>query len=247
LRAVLALVAFSLTLPSGGTAGARESGDGWSFARQKLATLRQMTPKERAGRRFLLVVDIDYTVTDPRRRTQEAARLFGLGHVPLGKIGWDGRETAHNLGMDARTTTRFQRFWRQHFWKPESIHLDKAMPTAALLHEAKAAGAEIVYLTGRIDALRDATIDRLRALGLPDPEHVVTKPRVAVRTTAFKTRWLASLPPRTSVLWYMTDSPSELRSLRRGRVSVPTVFVHGPAPDARGWSPGKTPSIRVRR
>jgi hypothetical protein len=221
--------------------------DGWAFARERIDQLKRMGPAERKGRRFLFVVDIDYTVTDPRRRTQAAARRFGLGRVPLAKVGYDGLETARYLGLDARTAQRFQRFWLDYFWSPRHLRLDTALPTIKLLKEAKAAGAEIVYLTGRTDALKDATRDRLRALGMPDPDQVVTKPRVSVRTTTFKRSWLASVPRDAEVILFMTDSARELRAVRRAGLRIPVVHVASPAPEARGSPAGRVPTIRVPR
>jgi len=211
---------------------------GWRFVEEQLKDVR---PGD------VVVTDVDYSVVDPRPRTQGAVRAFGMGRWALRLMGWDGTETAARLGHGRATQRRFQGFWNDFFWSPDHLELDRALATAEVLARAKAAGAEILYLTGRNDELNLKTQERLAALGFPDAHNVRTK-REGEDTILFKEGWLRRLQAEGKrVLFYMSESPDEIEAARRA--NVPVLFVRGiPRYSAEARFKTPTPEIRgVRR
>jgi hypothetical protein len=204
----------------------------------------------------IVVFDIDNTLVDTRSRTRAAARAFAAEHpwasrlarLSLQEIGRDGRETALVAGLGEKRSEEFHRFWNRFFWRPSSlVHDTPLASTIALARKAKASGAEVYYLTGRVEALKAGTLRQLVSLGLPDADraHVLCKPRVGVSTMDFKRDSLLRLAGSgRRIGWYMTDSRREIASLPK---VAPGVFVDlavrapGPAPE-----PVFAPTVRLR-
>lgn len=225
-------------------------------ARSGVAFCRKVTRQLRPG--ACVVFDIDNTLVDTRHRTRAAAEAFArrnpraraLAGLPIHAVQRDGRATALRAGLDPRSAEAFHRFWERFFWSPRNLLLDGPLPqTIALARRAKAAGAEVYYLTGRVEALKRGTLAQLAAHGLPDADaaHVLCKPAVSVRTGAFKREALAQLRASgKAVRWFMTDSRSELAALAGAR--IPTVLVDFPvnAPDEPALA-RPVPTIRIAR
>lgn len=195
--------------------------------------LREVRAHAAAGRRPCVVFDIDNTLVDTRARTQAAAHSFGrqarrgapqaasvraLRRLALGAVGYDARATAAQLDLPSSATAAFQRHWLRFFWKPSNLRHDRPIrATIALARRAKAAGAEVFYLTGRTRALSAATILQLASLGLPDADvaHVLTKPEVAVPTGRFKRDAMQHLlAQKRPIGWFMTDSASDIAAVK---------------------------------
>jgi hypothetical protein len=153
------------------------------------------------GIRCAVVFDLDNTLFDTRYRTREAAKAFGkkygitrLAKAPLSKIGNDGADTCARLGIkDPKIVAAFQDFWLSFFWNQDNFHFDKPIKNVAkLLHDAKDAGAEIFYLTGRINDLRPGTRTQIESLPDGDDAHLIHKPGLGIHTPEFKTDQLAN-------------------------------------------------------
>lgn len=245
-RAVLLLLAFAAL---GESLALARGESGLAFCRRVTATI---------GRRSCVVFDIDNTLVDTRYRTRAAAEAYARRHpaaqvlagLPIRAILRDGRATALHAGLDRKGAEDFHRFWEGFFWSPKSFRFDAPLArTVALARGAKAAGAEVYYLTGRIQALKPGTLAELAALGLPDADskHVLCKPGVAVPTGSFKREALAELRASGRRLrWFMTDSRGELAALAGAR--VPSVLVDFPvnAPNEPTLR-GRVPTIRIPR
>jgi phosphoglycolate phosphatase-like HAD superfamily hydrolase len=207
-----------------------------------------------------VIFDIDNTLVDTRRRTLAAAHAFGrqggsetesLLRASIDHVGWDGAQTGKKLGLQRGTTRSFQRYWDDFFWSSENFKLDAPVrQTVQLARLAKAAGAEVIYLTGRIEDLKRGTIHQLRRLGLPDVDgsHVLCKPSLKVKTAAFKQDAVRRMQRDGSdVCWFISDSRSDVAAIQQ-RTTVPCVWVDFPVqPDGRAprIAPG-TPTIRIR-
>jgi phosphoglycolate phosphatase-like HAD superfamily hydrolase len=242
------LLLLALLALAEGPAAARGS-SGLAFCRRALSA---------GGARSVCVFDIDNTLVDTRYRTRAAAEAFARRHpgarslagLPIGAILRDGRSTALRAGLDPRRAEAFHRFWEGFFWSPRNFRCDAPLSqTVALAARAKAAGAEVYYLTGRIERLKPGTLAELAALGLPDADakHVLCKPSIAVSTGSFKRAALVGLRASGKKLrWFMTDSRGEIAALAGAR--VPSVLVDFPVNAPNETSLRRpVPTIRVGR
>jgi len=85
-----------------------------------------------------------------------------------------------------------------------------------LAKQAKAAGAEVVYLTGRIADRKDATVAELKKFGLPDADNVACKPDLGTRTVPFKAQWLQqSRDDGRPVAFFVTESRRDIAGVQK--------------------------------
>lgn len=219
--------------------------------------LRRIARDARHGRKVCVVFDIDNTLVDTRHRTLAALRAFAssdptlaaLAHTPLSKVRYDGASTAASVGLSGNQARGFDAFWQRFFWQPTSfLHDVPIAQTTRLARRAKAAGAEVYYLTGRVSALASGTLAQLAALGLPDADakHVLCKPDVGVRTGAFKRQELSRLHREGQrIAFFVSDAKSDLAAVTDLRLpSILVDFPVGPK-DAPTLSP-HTPRLRPR-
>jgi hypothetical protein len=203
---------------------------------QKFVTraLAEITARARRGERVCVVFDIDNTLADTRRRTLAAAAAFGRAHAGtaagkalqrarLDQIGIDAVETCARLKIrDPEVIRAFDRFWLASFWKPGHFRLDTPIAAAVrLARQAKRAGAEVHYLTGRIEASRPSTLAELRRFKLPDAdnEHLRCKPGLGARTALYKESVLRDMfSSGMHVAWFITEGRGDIAHLQR---SVP--------------------------
>lgn len=210
--------------------------------------LRQPRPE---GAR--LVFDIDNTVADTRYRTLHVARAFdGLGgtayfrQLSLADVRLDGRTTAEGLGLPAAVAEDFHAYWRSDrgFWCGDCFVHDRPLePVAALAQRATALGFEVVWLTGRIEALRVPTAHWLDTHGLSG-QQLVCKPDLTIRTTAFKAQYFASQGAPNKVGFFMTESTGDIAAVRAVVPTVPCIVVDFPYRESVPIDPS-TPVLSV--
>ena len=111
------------------------------------------------------------------------------------------------------------------------------MPGAvALVRQVRAAGCQIVYLTGRDHSMREGTEDSLRNWGFPydAPDcHLFTKPDARLDDTAFKEQAMEVLATLGSVVLYLDNEPSNVNLYHDRHPDALVVFVetdHSPRP-----------------
>ena len=227
--------------------------------------LRRIAHAARRGRKVCVVFDIDNTLVDTRHRTLAALRAFTqtdpalagltdpararLARTPLSKVRYDGASTAAAIGLSGSQALGFDRFWQRFFWSPENFRHDVPIAqTTRLARQAKTAGAEVYYLTGRVAALGSETLTQLAALGLPDADakHLLCKPAEGVRTDAFKRQELSRLRREGHrIAFFLSDAQSDLAAVADLRLpSVLVDFPVGPK-DAPSLSP-RTPRLHPR-
>ena len=240
--------------------------DGRRFCHKALSRISRRT---RQKKRTIVVFDIDNTLVDTRPRTLAAARSFlkarqnhgALRSLGLHLVRFDGKQTAIRLGLKAREAAAFTSHWERFFWNPKNLSLDVAIKdTVKLAHKAKAAGAEVYYLTGRVDAFKVGTVAQLRRHGLPDVDgdHVICKPnpkpvpgsdRLSFTPTApFKLAQVRRLLRGGGKLGlFMSDSRDDVATLQKGLGCRSCVWVDFPAKAARKPVPirGGTPVLKV--
>lgn len=218
-------------------AGAREPLlDGRVFCEQALGDLAR---RVRSGEKVRVVFDIDDTLSESRARTMAVARGFDAANgtrffskLSLEQVGSSGGETAKALGLPDDVVAKFQAHWEVEFWKGSAfVHDTPIAPMVELAKRARAAGAEVVYLTGRVEALESATIAQLRRFGLEgvDAKTVVSKPELTVRTAPFKTEWLQrSAEAGHHLAFFITESRRDIAAVQRDLVGAPAVLVDSP-------------------
>jgi len=159
---------------------------------------------------------------DKTNGTHHFARLV------LAQVGSNGTETAKALNLPADAAAAFQTHWDVEFWKGASFaHETPIAPMVSLAKQAKAAGAEVIFLTGRIDALESATIAQLQRFGLKDvnADTVVSKADVSVRTGPFKTQWLQQSEASGHHLsFFVTESRRDIAAIQGGVAKAPAVL-----------------------
>lgn len=210
--------------------------------------LRQPPPE---GAR--LIFDIDNTVADTRYRTLHVARAFDahagsayFRQLSLADVRLDGRATAERLGLPAAVTEDFQAYWRSDlgFWCGDCFVHDRPLePVAALARRAAALGFEVIWLTGRIEALRAPTAHWLGAHGLSG-QRLVCKPDLTIRTAAFKANYFAAHDAPNKVGFFMTESTGDIAAVRALAPAVPCILVDFPYRESVPVDPA-TPVLAV--
>lgn len=212
--------------------------DGVAYLEATLTEIRRLR-REQPGIRPIVVFDLDNTIFETRTRTLAALHAIdaaqGTQHfrdLQLEDVGKDGRDTALRAGLSPEVAEQIQTAWLDWFWQGSHFMEDHVFTKVeALVHEASRAGAEVVYLTGRVN--QAATLDQLRAAGLPDADvdHVVCKPAVGANTGAFKGEWLRAKleDPGVFLGWFMTEGRRDIASVQAHDARVPCVrlgYVH---------------------
>jgi phosphoglycolate phosphatase-like HAD superfamily hydrolase len=190
------------------------------------SVLRQKSKQNNRGK-WCVIFDIDNTLVDTRHRTHAAARAFANKHpsgsslasIPFGKVRYNGKQTGKCLGLSSSMTRAFQRHWNRFFWDPVNFKHDRPIrQTVQLARQAKATGAEVFYLTGRIEPLKTATLSQLRQLGLPDADeaHLMCKPGLKVATAPFKQQTVQNMLAKGhDIGWFMSDSRKDIASVQQ--------------------------------
>ncbi|MBX7098083.1 MAG: HAD family hydrolase [Myxococcaceae bacterium] len=206
--------------------------DGKRFCAQALDDVKARVAR---GERAVVVFDLDNTVADTRARTLAIAHAYDAQRgthlfdgVALNEVGHDGEELARSLGLSEAEVTSFQRYWKAEFWKSDNLVHDLPMPTIIkLAQDAKKAGAEVIYLTGRAQETEAGTIAQLKRFKLPDADasHVLSKPLPRMSTPNFKVRELDRLERQGAhIAWFFTEGRKDLGYIQQ-KLSTPCVLL----------------------
>jgi len=187
-----------------------------------------------------VVFDIDNTVADTRYRTLAVAAEFdarqGSAHfrdLTLAQVGLDGASTAQASGAPPSVVSAFQQFWQsdEGFWSGAQFVHDRPLePVASIARRAEAAGIEVIWLTGRVQALRAATERWLLAQRLCT-RTLVCKQDLSVRTARFKAEFLSQHCQTRSVGFFMTESARDIAAVQAVVPSLECVLVDFPQRD----------------
>ena len=91
-----------------------------------------------------------------------------------------------------------------------------------LAQVAQAVGARVVYLTGRVEGLHNASVAQVRAAGLPvNDDDVICKPDLTARTGPFKASVLAELRKSATVGFFLTEGRRDLAVLHDALPDLP--------------------------
>lgn len=213
--------------------------DGVRFVKQALRDIRRLR-KEHPEVRPVVVFDLDNTIFETRARTLLALKAYDKAHGTahfaavkhIHQVGKNGAHSAELAHLPPEQWADVQSFWLSWFWKGEHFQHDVVFPrVVALAKAAKEAGAEVIYLTGRVD--RPFTLDELKRAELPDAdeEHLITKGVIGANTGDFKATWFKGLleDPKVHVGWFMTEGCRDIQALQNADARIPCVrlgYVH---------------------
>ena len=166
------------------------------------------------GRPAVVLLDLDDTLLSTTRRHQrilrefaaepafagrwpeEAARLAALAPPPH---AYSVADIAGAAGVaDPELVGRLREFWFSRFFRSEYLPEDLPVPGAPeFCRRLASAGALLVYLTGRDEAMRPGTEISLRRHGFPEPggpaARLVLKPTFDAADLAFKSEALGRI------------------------------------------------------
>lgn len=188
-----------------------------------------------------VVFDIDNTVADTRYRTLEVARAFDaayassyFGTLTLDRVGLDGEATARGLGLAPDTVKAFQEYWcsNEGFWCGTRFENDRPIEQVVdIVRRAQSNGLSVIWLTGRTEALREATMCWLQRHDLPCSE-LICKPNLSLRTTPFKVDVLRAMVERTRIRFFMTESRRDIAAAQSALPDLCCVLLEFPFPEA---------------
>lgn len=230
------------TTGSGGDTFEAKRVDGNAFCKRTLADLRARVAN---GEKCRVVFDIDDTLVDTRGRTLAIAKAWDaekgtktFARLTLSKVGKTPQETCKALGLSEGLTKAFSGYWNVRFFGGALFAEDLALPKmVAWAKEAKAAGAEVVYLTGRTETARAGTLAELRRLGVPDADdaHLVLKPKASTKTAPWKSQLLSQWAGQSHLGWFVTESRRDVAQVQADHPELPCLLLDNPY--ERGGTP----------
>ena len=155
------------------------------------------------GSKAVLAFDLDSTLFDNRPRQARIVREYGAAHgAPALKncqpfhftSGWDLRAAMRACGMsEADVVAKYdalKSFWAARFFTSDYAADDiEIVGAPRFVHAVVATQAQVVYLTGRHEEMREGTVRALKKCGLPMPAGAVSlvmKPTLRESDDAFK-------------------------------------------------------------
>jgi len=178
-----------------------------------------------AGSKGVVVFDLDSTVFDNRPRQAkilgEWAATKGVAELasvaPSNFDGWDLRVAMVNAGLKPERAAELfpdaKTFWRERFFTSAYCVLDVGVAGAReFLTQVGETGAQIAYVTGRDEAMRQGTVEGMKNLGFPVPDgksvHLVMKPEPKEEDDAWKRRATEQLRPVGRVIAGFDNEPA---------------------------------------
>lgn len=209
--------------------------DGRAFV---AAALKDIAARSARGEKVRVVFDIDDTLADTRVRTLTLAKAWDAANgthffdrLTLAQVGHTGLDTAKALQLPWAAEKAFSEHWSVAFWDGANFVHDAPIPSiVALAKEAKAAGAEVMYLTGRVQDREAATIAQLQRFGLEaSSRSVVSKPDLSTRTVPFKAQWLEkSVADGKPVAFFFTESRRDISGIQAAFPAAASVLLDSP-------------------
>jgi hypothetical protein len=219
--------------------------------RDKLRILAESIARARAAAPLgVAVFDLDSTLLDNRPRQARIVQDYGraaglsplLGARPEHWRGWDleGALVCSGLspGEARRHRLPFRRFWAERFFTSAYCRLDVPLPGApAFVGAVAAAGALVVYVTGRPVRMEDGTLDVLARFGFPIPDGVRTrllmKPGDDLSDDAWKEIACQEVGAMGPVVLAFDNEPAHVNAYARSWPAALTVHLdtdHSPRP-----------------
>ena len=203
----------------------------------------------------VVTFDLDSTLFDNRPRQKailsefaKVHRLSGVERIPIEEIdGWRLIESIDRLdgiaGREEALRAAFKPFWRDRFFTSEFCRFDVALPGASDFVLAVArAGAQIVYLTGRHEGMKQGTADSLAEWHFPAASLMV-KPTFEMSDTQWKEVAVAKIRAMGPVVACFDNETTHVNRLKTAFPEALVVWLRTDhSPEAESLPPG-TPGI----
>ncbi|MBJ6763320.1 hypothetical protein JGU66_21330 [Myxococcaceae bacterium JPH2] len=182
----------------------------------------------------VLAFDLDSTLFDNRPRQARILREYGAarGLAALTTCaphhwdtGWDMRAAMRACGLgDADIEAHFsdaRHFWQERFFTSAYCADDEAIDGAAeFTHAVVRTGAQLAYVTGRHEGMREGTVACMTRCGLVTPAeargiHLMMKPTLQEDDDAFKREAHARLGRMGTVVAAFDNEPTHANDYRR--------------------------------
>lgn len=205
---------------------------------------------QKLGRKGVLIFDLDSTLFDNRPRQVKILREFGeLKRVPAlianglhhWTSGWDMQGAMEAAGLSASEASALmpeaKEFWRERFFTSSYSACDVAIHGAAeFLRDVMKTSAQVLYLTGRHEGMREGSVRAMELCDLPVPDEargvrLMMKPTLEENDDAFKDRAVAEVRQLGEVIAAFDNEPTHANGYRR---SFPEALVVHLATDHSG-------------
>jgi hypothetical protein len=195
-------------------------------------TLRGILAQARSlGAQAVLAFDLDSTLFDNRPRQARILREYGLANALEAlcacgphhwESGWDMRGAMRSCGLGEHEVAAHyepaRAFWLERFFTSEYCVEDVAIPGAAqFTHEVVATGAQLGYVTGRPERMREGTLEAMRRNRMALPGglvHLLMKPSLHLDDDSFKRQAHARLGELGRVIAAFDNEPTHANDYR---------------------------------
>ena len=196
----------------------------------------------------LVVFDLDSTLFDVSLRLERVLLNFAkvpahqsrfpeqiqyFKNIQILKKDWGIRQILVRAGLEGHHN-EFQdcvrEYWIKHFFSNEALEHDIPYPGAPeFVQSLAAAGAEIIYLTGRdVHRMGEGSKKFLLHWGFPLDEknqQLILKPHRSLVDAKFKKDWFGSLPKdKYQKIWFFENEPVNIHLIRKKHPEVEIIF-----------------------
>jgi hypothetical protein len=199
---------------------------------ESAALLARVIDAARAsGPAGLVAFDLDSTLLDNRPRQarilREYAGLHGLDALAHHRAddwrGWDARIAMTNGGLSPELIEEhfapFRSYWKDRFFTSEYCVEDRPIAGAPdFVRAVLAAGARVLYVTGRHEEMRRGTVICFERTDFPCPDdraiELLMKPALEEHDDLYKARAYAILRERGQVVAAFDNEPAHINGYR---------------------------------
>jgi beta-phosphoglucomutase-like phosphatase (HAD superfamily) len=189
----------------------------------------RVTQAARDGDDPVVLFDLDGTLFENTPRTQRIILSYALATgdeelrrrldtVPAACYRYKIGETLDRLGVNGVRREAIERYWQRHFFSDRFLRFDEPLKgAAAYVRSLHAAGAHVIYLSGRdVPNMLIGTIEGLAIHGFPVGQfgvELVLKPDPAMDDRVFKAAASRAIGERRQVMAVFDNEPAHLKEL----------------------------------
>lgn len=190
-----------------------------------------------------VIFDLDGTLFENTPRTQRILLAFALERgdeplrqrvesVPVACYRYRIGDTLERLGVNGREREEIEGYWQRHFFSDRFLRFDTPLDGAPrYLRRLHAAGAHLIYLTGRdVPNMLAGTVESLAIHGFPIGQlgvELFLKPDPAMDDRVFKAEAARRLGRRRRVVAIFDNEPTQLLDLLSAMPGAIGILVEG--------------------
>lgn len=197
----------------------------------------------------LVIFDLDSTLYDLTKRVSAIMSAFAgdamviqkfpaasarLAALEIRRTDWGIQEPFARVGITREAHSEFidaaQSAWARGFFSNDFLDRDFPLPGAVrFVEDCLAAGAEVLYLTGRdVARMGSGTESSLQASGFPfdgTRARLHLKPEKSLDDAEFKAEAIEALATKYSHIWLFENEPVNINAVLKRTPKVKMVFV----------------------